>query len=87
MFSIQSFQVAISTESRKVLETSCFEQALNQIWYNKLSLSNNQLKAKVSLILPLATLGFTAPWLVKYRDPKAESREVKPSFMFLFDES
>ncbi|CAF4603910.1 unnamed protein product, partial [Rotaria magnacalcarata] len=41
---VTCMQLAISSASSKLLETACFDQTLNQVWFDKLSLSNHQLK-------------------------------------------
>ncbi|CAF0951970.1 unnamed protein product [Rotaria sp. Silwood1] len=66
-------QLAISSASSKLLETACFDQTLNQVWFDKLSLSNHELKEKVSRSLAILTFGLTAPWSVSYRIETDES--------------
>ncbi|CAF2031429.1 unnamed protein product [Rotaria magnacalcarata] len=58
---VTCMQLAISSASSKLLETACFDQTLNQVWFDKLSLSNHQLKVKVSRTLAIMTVGLIAP--------------------------
>ncbi|CAF1475583.1 unnamed protein product, partial [Adineta steineri] len=64
---VTCMQVAISGENAKFLETACFDHVLNQIWYNKLALSNISLSSKFQLFCSMVTLGFCAPKLLNYR--------------------
>ncbi|CAF3987348.1 unnamed protein product, partial [Rotaria sp. Silwood2] len=70
---VTCMQLAISSASSKLLETACFDQTLNQVWFDKLSLSDHQLKAKASRILAIMTFGLIAPWFVSYRRETDES--------------
>ncbi|CAF3904829.1 unnamed protein product [Rotaria sordida] len=70
---ITCMQLAISSASSKLIETACYDQTLNQIWFDKLSLSNHQLKAKVSQSLAIISFGLIAPWIVTYRKDTDES--------------
>ncbi|CAF3900565.1 unnamed protein product [Rotaria sp. Silwood2] len=70
---VTCMQLAISSASSKLLETACFDQTLNQVWFDKLSLSDHQLKAKASRILAIMTFGLIAPWFVSYRKETDES--------------
>ncbi|UJR20641.1 hypothetical protein I4U23_023766 [Adineta vaga] len=58
---VTCMQVAISSESKKLVETACFDQALTQVWYNKLSLTKRHKHNRLSQFLSLLTLGFLAP--------------------------
>ncbi|CAF1369818.1 unnamed protein product [Rotaria sp. Silwood1] len=69
---VTCMQVAISSESKKLVKTACFDQALNQIWYNKLSLTNRQTTAKLLLIPSILTFGLIAPWFISYRKENEE---------------
>ncbi len=60
--------MAISSESRKLLETACFDQTLNQVWYNKLSITNHQTSAKPLQLLSVLSFGLLAPHLIQYRE-------------------
>ncbi|CAF1427263.1 unnamed protein product [Adineta steineri] len=64
---VTCMQIAISGENAKFLETACFDHVLNQIWYNKLALSNIALSSKFRLFGSMITLGFCAPKLLNYR--------------------
>ncbi|CAF4183794.1 unnamed protein product, partial [Rotaria sordida] len=70
---ITCMQLAISSASSKLIETACYDQTLNQIWFDKLSLSNHQLKAKVSQSFAIISFGLIAPWIVTYRKDTDES--------------
>ncbi|CAF1272549.1 unnamed protein product, partial [Rotaria sordida] len=65
---VTCMQVAISSESEKLLQTACFDQTLNQVWFDKLSLTNLEASAKLAQIPSLITLGFIAPWVISYRN-------------------
>ncbi|CAF1016322.1 unnamed protein product [Adineta steineri] len=69
---ITPMQVAISSESGKLLETACFDQTLAQVWYNKLSIKNQQMSAKLLQIPTILTLGLSAPLAITYRDVEIE---------------
>ncbi|CAF1242408.1 unnamed protein product [Adineta steineri] len=69
---ITPMQVAISSESGKLLETACFDQTLAQVWYNKLSIENHQIFAKLLQIPTILTLGLSAPLAITYRDVEIE---------------
>ncbi|CAF4001686.1 unnamed protein product, partial [Rotaria sp. Silwood1] len=71
---VTCMQVAISSESKELLKTVCFHQTLNQVWYNKLSLTNRQTTAKLLLIPSILTFGLIAPREVSYRKENEESR-------------
>jgi len=60
--------VAISSESGKLLETACFDQTLNQVWYNKLSITNQQGSAKPFQFLSILSFGLLAPRFIHYRE-------------------
>jgi hypothetical protein len=60
--------VAISSQSGKLLETACFDQTLNQVWFDKLSLTNQQSAAKLAQIPSILTVGLLAPVLMSFRD-------------------
>ncbi|CAF0730867.1 unnamed protein product [Adineta steineri] len=64
---VTCMQLAISSESGKLLETACFDQTLNHVWFDKLGLTNRQRSAKLSQIPSVISLGFLAPWLITYR--------------------
>ncbi|CAF1116862.1 unnamed protein product, partial [Rotaria sordida] len=70
---VTCMQVAISSESVKLLETACFDQTLNQVWFDKLSLSNQQTSAKLLQIPSILTFGLIAPWVINYRKENEES--------------
>ncbi|CAM4808551.1 unnamed protein product [Rotaria magnacalcarata] len=64
---VTCMQVAISSESHKLLETHCFDHTLRQVWYDKLCLTNAQPSANFSQIPSIFTFGTIAPWIISYR--------------------
>ncbi|CAF3258135.1 unnamed protein product [Rotaria sp. Silwood2] len=70
---ITCMQVAISSESVKLLETPCFDQTLNQVWFDKLALSNHKTSAKLLQIPSILTFGLIAPCIITYRKENEES--------------
>ncbi len=60
--------MAISSEAKKLVGTYCFDQTLNQVWYNKLSMQNNQASMRIPQFLSIISLGLLAPWIISYRD-------------------
>ncbi|UJR11208.1 hypothetical protein I4U23_015389 [Adineta vaga] len=64
---VTCMQIAISGKNAKFLETACFDHVLNQIWYNKLALSNKSLSSKIWLTCSIATFGLVAPKVLEYR--------------------
>ncbi|CAF3511447.1 unnamed protein product [Rotaria sp. Silwood1] len=70
---ITCMQAGISSESVKLLETACFDQTLNQVWFDKLALSNQQTSAKLLQIPSIITFGLIAPWIITYRKENEES--------------
>ena len=60
--------MAISSESAKLLGTACFDQTLNQVWYNKLSITNYQTSAKPLQALSILSFGLLASFVIHYRD-------------------
>ncbi|CAF1288501.1 unnamed protein product, partial [Didymodactylos carnosus] len=64
---VTCMQVAIATRCKSFINTNCFNQVLNRIWYNKLDNYNRQYSAKPNLCLAILTFGVTAPWLLNYR--------------------
>ncbi|CAF1480220.1 unnamed protein product, partial [Rotaria sordida] len=70
---ITCMQIAISSESDKLVKTACFHETLNQVWYDKLSLTNSHISAKLLQILSILTFGLIAPWIISYRKENQES--------------
>ncbi|CAF5062350.1 unnamed protein product, partial [Rotaria sp. Silwood1] len=54
-------------------KTACFHQTLNQVWFDKLSLTNRQTSAKLLRIPSILTFGFIAPWVINCRKDNEES--------------
>lgn len=68
--------MAISSESAKVLETACFDRTLNQVWFDKLSLTNQNGSAKLGQIPSIVSAGLLAPVLLNYRNEEQDSLKV-----------
>lgn len=64
---ITCMQVAISSNCSKFINTDCFSQTLNLVWFNKLAHMNFSLVNCMKILLSLMTFGFVAPWLISYR--------------------
>ncbi|CAF1149147.1 unnamed protein product [Rotaria sordida] len=58
---VTCMQVAISSECGKLVGTHCFDQTVNQVWCNKLSITNQQTSAKPSLLFSILSFGLLAP--------------------------
>ncbi|CAF4246158.1 unnamed protein product, partial [Adineta steineri] len=58
---ITCMQIAISSENIQLVGTACFDQTLTQVWYNKLSMRNNQTSTRPLQFLSIITLGLLAP--------------------------
>ncbi|CAF1299340.1 unnamed protein product [Adineta steineri] len=65
---ITCMQIAISSENIQLVGTACFDQTLTQVWYNKLSMTNNQTLTRPSQLLSITTFGLLAPWMIPYRE-------------------
>ncbi|CAF0930453.1 unnamed protein product [Adineta steineri] len=72
---ITCMQIAISTQSIQLVGTACFDQTLNQVWYNKLSMTNNQTLIRLSQFLSIITFGLLAPWLIPYREKETNMQD------------
>ncbi|UJR07511.1 hypothetical protein I4U23_011800 [Adineta vaga] len=72
---VSCMQVAISSESAKILETACFDQTLHEVWYNKLSIINQQASKKLLQFVAFLSLGFLAPIIITYRDHELEVQD------------
>jgi hypothetical protein len=58
--------VAISSHSKLFINTDCFNQVLNRIWYNKLSYSDKSFFTSVKFGISLLTFGLLAPCCMTY---------------------
>lgn len=72
--------MAVSSKCEKVLQTACFDQALNLVWYGRLALSNSHFRTKPLLILSATCFGLLAPALMNYRTMTKQSTTVTLSF-------
>ncbi|CAF4377045.1 unnamed protein product [Rotaria sp. Silwood2] len=70
---VTCMQVAISSENKKLLKTACFDQTLNHIWYNKLSLTNRQTSELLPQISSILTFGLISPRFITYRKENEQS--------------
>jgi hypothetical protein len=68
--------VAVASKNRKLIGTPCFDQALNQAWYNKLSLANHAAINKPWQLVSVLSLGLLAPVLIEYRVADDEPSDV-----------
>ncbi|CAF1500445.1 unnamed protein product, partial [Rotaria sordida] len=71
---VTCMQVAIASKSEIVLKTKCFDQALTEVWYDKLSIQDRELSTILCHILSVLSFGFCAPFLLKYRAVPNESK-------------
>ncbi|CAF3716629.1 unnamed protein product [Adineta steineri] len=76
---ITCMQIAISSENIQLVGTACFDQTLTQIWYNKLSMKNNQTSTRPSQFLSIITFGALAPWIIPYRKKKTNMQDISLS--------
>ncbi|CAF1014905.1 unnamed protein product [Adineta ricciae] len=76
---VTCMQVAISSQSGKLLNTACFDQTLNQVWYGKLSITNYRTSKKLVQLITLVSLGFLAPFLIAYRAHEPEVNDASLS--------
>jgi hypothetical protein len=60
------FQVAISSRSKNFINTDCFKQVLDRIWYNKLSYTDMSFFWILKFTLSFLTLGLLAPCVMSY---------------------
>lgn len=70
-------QIAIASQCGKLVETACFDQTLNQVWYNKLSLANEQTLGRLAHIPSIFTGGLLAPVFITYRNAEERSLNVR----------
>ncbi len=66
LFNKCGLQVAISSCSKEFINTNCFKQVLNRIWYNKLSPTDSSFFRVLGFSLSVFTLGLLAPCVVSY---------------------
>ncbi|CAF1238406.1 unnamed protein product [Adineta steineri] len=76
---ITCMQIAISSENIQLVGTACFDQTLTQVWYNKLSMTNNQTLTRPSHFLSIITLGLLAPWIIPYRENENSMQDISLS--------
>ncbi|CAF1153400.1 unnamed protein product [Adineta steineri] len=73
---VTCMQIAISSENIQLVGTACFDQTLTQVWYNKLSIKNNQTTTRPSQFLSIITFGLLAPWLISYRKKETSIQDI-----------
>ncbi|CAF0984122.1 unnamed protein product [Adineta steineri] len=76
---ITCMQIAISTQSIQLVGTACFDQTLNQVWYNKLSMTYNQTLIRLSQFLSIINFGLLAPWIIPYREKETNMQDTSLS--------
>ncbi|CAF3454781.1 unnamed protein product [Rotaria sp. Silwood1] len=69
---VTCMQVAISSKSQKLVATSCFDQTLNQVWFNKLSIANHGIFEQSRQVLAILSVGLLAPLIISYREEDFE---------------
>lgn len=82
---ITCMQVAIASQTGKLLETACFDQTLNQVWFDKLALTNRPPSAKLAQIPSILTLGLLAPRFIKYREVEIQQANVNEMIILYFE--
>jgi hypothetical protein len=58
--------VAISSRSKSFINTDCFSQVLNRIWYKKLSTTDKSFFWNLKFTISFLTLGLLAPFVMLY---------------------
>ncbi|CAF1034271.1 unnamed protein product [Adineta steineri] len=76
---ITCMQIAISSENIQLVGTACFDQTLTQVWYNKLSMTNNQTLTRPSQVVSITTFGLLAPWMIPYRENENSMQDISLS--------
>ncbi|CAF3888305.1 unnamed protein product [Adineta steineri] len=76
---ITCMQIAISSENTQLVGTACFDQTLTQVWYNQLSMTNNQTLTRPAQFLSIITFGLLAPCFISYRENESNTQEISLS--------
>ncbi|CAF0985839.1 unnamed protein product [Adineta steineri] len=76
---ITCMQIAISSENIQLVGTACFDQTLTQVWYNQLSMTNNQTLTRPAQFLSIITFGLLAPCIISYRENESNTQEISLS--------
>ncbi|CAF0954182.1 unnamed protein product [Adineta steineri] len=76
---ITCMQIAISSENIQLVGTACFDQTLTQVWYNKLSMKNNQTLTRPAQLLSIMTFGLLAPVTIPYRKKEIDMQDISLS--------
>ncbi|CAF4188401.1 unnamed protein product, partial [Adineta steineri] len=76
---ITCMQIAISSENIQLVGTACFDQTLTQVWYNQLSMTNNQTLTRPAQFLSIITFGLLAPWIIPYREKETNTQDISLS--------
>ncbi len=58
--------MAISSRSKSFINTDCFSQVLNRIWYKKLSSTDKSFFWNLKFAISFLTLGLLAPFVMLY---------------------
>jgi hypothetical protein len=70
--------VAISSCCKEFINTNCFKQVLNRIWYNKLSPTESSFFRVLGFSLSVLTLGLLAPCVVPYCHAEGVQQDKMP---------
>ncbi|CAF0977303.1 unnamed protein product [Adineta steineri] len=76
---ITCMQIAISSENIQLVGTACFDQTLTQVWYNQLSMTNNQTLTRPAQFLSIITFGLLAPCIISYREKETNTQDISLS--------
>ncbi|CAF5010150.1 unnamed protein product, partial [Rotaria sp. Silwood1] len=77
---VTCIQLAVLIESDKLIGTASFDEALNQVWYDKLSMVKNQHSTKLLIFVAIVTFGFLAPLTINYQEAHVDSLNVRKKF-------
>ena len=58
--------MAIASKSKLFINTDCFDQILNRIWYKKLSRAEKSSFQYLRYALAFLSFGLLAPWTILY---------------------
>ncbi|CAF1435755.1 unnamed protein product [Didymodactylos carnosus] len=75
-------EVAVAGECSKFFATPCVDEVLNQMWYDKLALSN--FVSKPLILVNLVTMGLFAYWWLPYRKVETQQRHLSVKNVFEF---
>ena len=67
--------MAIASKSKLFINTNCFNQVLNRIWYKKLSRAEKSSFQYLRYALAFLSFGLLAPWTILYRSTEDMNTE------------